>query len=774
MKHLTFSRNRKTSYYKNIVFYFTAICLFIIFISVTVLGGFFFSQIKQNVLLYNEQLLNVAKNSISQILDQVYGAAAQLSISRLVTNNFVKDTPVDYDQIGLLLSTLSELVSANSHTDSVYVVYPHHNMVVSSAGVYDYNTFHDKTWLDVANSSETNPLWMGCHRITKDKLTKISTDVISLIYKLPFYRQDICGYIVYNIKEEYFSTLLNRLDGKDNAIVLMDKNFELISSSSQSIDLDQIFKIRNTFIPNEHQLIECTSIFNGDLLFYTFIPNHIDDWIFIGISSMSNIITSVLTTLAFVFVVCILLTCSAVFYARYAAKRIYAPVAKLVSSTQGKIFNSRSVCDNNYDEFFQIDQHMNKIIKRNEQLVEACHELLPFWRDKFFLGLLYGQIRYNSTIDRYIEYLDVKLSEILYYIVILICPDQYAEFVETHNCEQQMICLLKIEEVAQSIVSAHHCFGHIVELPTHPIALILGLNADDISTVHEQSFNICNDISFHAKEHLPFSLSYYIGAPVSSLESLQDSFSQAQEARDYGFLYGNSQIVFYYNVESINNNIINPISYQKKLLNALRVGEVDDIDKVLLEIRQKLFDNHYSIINVQRFFYATTSIVMLACEELNSSIAHAQIDEWQLIFNQIYKFTTFDSIYSCVRSLYLQIGQSFSNCRIDKIRKTSNDILNYIRNNYWRDISLSDISSAMLYTPVSINRILRQTTQKTFYDILTDIRMEKASDLLINSELLVGEISEQVGYINVQSFIRMFKKITGVTPGKYREAHKTT
>jgi two-component system, response regulator YesN len=100
--------------------------------------------------------------------------------------------------------------------------------------------------------------------------------------------------------------------------------------------------------------------------------------------------------------------------------------------------------------------------------------------------------------------------------------------------------------------------------------------------------------------------------------------------------------------------------------------------------------------------------------------------------------------------------------------------MNFLKENYYKDISLDDVSDKVAYTPTYINKILKSVLQKTFYDILTDIRIDKAKEFLSNSDLQINQIADSVGYINVQSFIRMFKKTVGVTPGKYREMNCNT
>lgn len=62
-----------------------------------------------------------------------------------------------------------------------------------------------------------------------------------------------------------------------------------------------------------------------------------------------------------------------------------------------------------------------------------------------------------------------------------------------------------------------------------------------------------------------------------------------------------------------------------------------------------------------------------------------------------------------------------------------------------------------------------QKTGSTFRDYLTKLRVEKAKDLLKTTDLKVYEICERIGYNNVEHFNRMFKRLTGSSPGSYRK-----
>ena len=59
-----------------------------------------------------------------------------------------------------------------------------------------------------------------------------------------------------------------------------------------------------------------------------------------------------------------------------------------------------------------------------------------------------------------------------------------------------------------------------------------------------------------------------------------------------------------------------------------------------------------------------------------------------------------------------------------------------------------------------------------FRDYLTDIRLNRAKKLMETTDLKMYEISDRVGYNNVEHFSRMFKKHFGISPGDYKKDHR--
>lgn len=101
----------------------------------------------------------------------------------------------------------------------------------------------------------------------------------------------------------------------------------------------------------------------------------------------------------------------------------------------------------------------------------------------------------------------------------------------------------------------------------------------------------------------------------------------------------------------------------------------------------------------------------------------------------------------------------------DRIKK----VYEYIQENYYRKISLEEISQLVNMSPVSFNRFIKKRTGKTFINYVNDTRISYASRWLIESEKSIGEISYQCGFNNIANFNRVFKKSKECTPSEFRK-----
>ncbi|GIO14387.1 hypothetical protein J19TS2_39420 [Cohnella xylanilytica] len=99
----------------------------------------------------------------------------------------------------------------------------------------------------------------------------------------------------------------------------------------------------------------------------------------------------------------------------------------------------------------------------------------------------------------------------------------------------------------------------------------------------------------------------------------------------------------------------------------------------------------------------------------------------------------------------------------------SEAVIGPIRREFDTNLTLESCSARINYHPHYVSRMFRKETGVNFGEYLTQYRIEMAKRWLRESDLKIGEIAERLQTNNAANFIRSFRKIVGITPGRYRE-----
>lgn len=114
-----------------------------------------------------------------------------------------------------------------------------------------------------------------------------------------------------------------------------------------------------------------------------------------------------------------------------------------------------------------------------------------------------------------------------------------------------------------------------------------------------------------------------------------------------------------------------------------------------------------------------------------------------------------------------QNGSAKPGIRMDIIKRIAM-AKDFIISNHEKNIKLADISSEACLSVSHLIRIFRQIYNKSPYQYLIQVRLERAKYYLRNSESSIQEIVNMVGFENPSSFIRSFRTTYSITPGAFR------
>lgn len=98
------------------------------------------------------------------------------------------------------------------------------------------------------------------------------------------------------------------------------------------------------------------------------------------------------------------------------------------------------------------------------------------------------------------------------------------------------------------------------------------------------------------------------------------------------------------------------------------------------------------------------------------------------------------------------------------------NVLSEIREHYMEDISLTSLSAKYNISMGHLSKLIKEQLSVNFSDYIASLRIQRAKELLRDDSLSIQEISEIVGYNDYFYFTKVFKKVEGISPSKYRKS----
>ena len=96
----------------------------------------------------------------------------------------------------------------------------------------------------------------------------------------------------------------------------------------------------------------------------------------------------------------------------------------------------------------------------------------------------------------------------------------------------------------------------------------------------------------------------------------------------------------------------------------------------------------------------------------------------------------------------------------------------FINENYMKPISLDIMADSLAMNPKYLSQLFKSETGKNISDYIAELRIEKAKELLIGTDLKIGEIADAIGIPSRATFLRVFQKIENITPTEFRNIRK--
>lgn len=309
------------------------------------------------------------------------------------------------------------------------------------------------------------------------------------------------------------------------------------------------------------------------------------------------------------------------------------------------------------------------------------------------------------------------------------------------------------------------------------------LMADNEEQMSERVKELSKDLEEIMKNYSTIAYFGGIGQPVARLRELEESFREAERALAARFTMELNRIIsvedirMAQNVDTLDDIEITSFGEiektRTKLEKFLNNGAEDEIDEFVDVYINELPEENLKSVLMRQYIIMDAYIVMMSfCEKIEGIEGEMQAQSEELK-NSMKTIQTLEEIKNYIRMLLKKIigvRDTISGRRYSDIIEIAKD---QIRKTYMSDeISLNTIAAEVGMSPSYFSSIFSKEMGKTFVEYLTEIRMDRAKELLMCSSMKTSEIGYEVGYKDPHYFSYIFKKTQNCTPKEFRARGK--
>ena len=720
----------------------------------------------------SDKLTELTAESLAQRALEMSKGVPVYDLKGLIRYSEVFSNPDEIMKLFDVQNQIIDLASSSSSLHSVYLYIDGSDfMLTSNQGVQDIYNFADTGWIatyERLKNTHTGSNWMSTRtvRYAKESTGELGpwNKVITFFYTFTPYTTTVNGVLVFNIYEPSVRKLVNSDNSiNDGYIVIVNTNGYIISDIKDEMigknidNLPYIQKIKNNQA-GEGYLIDNSS---NEKLLLSYYKSKYNNWIYLGIFQADSLMAKINQIRSYTIYICFFLIIAGILIAYFTSQKIYSPLKSLLHDIKQKKGidlksngSEMSILSKAYDNLLKDSDKLSSIIARKDSN-----------KNVYMANLLLG--KNEGYLDKELTGIDFNFNN---YICSILMIDRFSEFETVYSKEQQEYMRMFILKISEELLNYDFkCAGMVYE--RKKIALIINYenisNSEMMKTLADIFIKIQNEI----KKITDNTISVGIGNCQNCSNGISESFDKAQVALQYRLINGYGSINFWGDIYNRNSSYYYPVTHEKHIFNILNVGNKEKLEEIIYELIQEIKDNkeiqYDNIIQIFSQLIGSTIKYLLDAHYNVSMIFGNNYN----IYNVLSTKDTLDDIKEWLISIYTIIVDYL----VKEQSKSQNHFeraLGYIHKNYRNEVDLNKVAEYSGISYSHLRKIFRNEAGENIVNYINSLRINESKRLLCSTNMTMKEISVALGYNDVQSYVRFFKKYEGIAPGEFRTSNK--
>lgn len=612
----------------------------------------------------------------------------------------------------------------------------------SSGGMYDYDDFYDKELIETLENMKGEEMWLINVPYKRYYSPDPAVAVITYARRLPLYKSQGRGYVTVSYSLGRLQKAAAEAAGYTPYTATVCFQDHLLWSSS-----DTVMKTWDnglTAAGNEGLLLPGTTAFSSFSTIGARCSFH---------ASKLELLTAVSATLLQWFLIYL-----AAAAADFAASMVYGMIMlRPVDAIMKKIGINpyTEIPGVREDEFSLISTALDNLNAQLSDIGTVMHENQQLVRERLLSGILYNYVDITSLPPEYEEH--GLLFPFPYYAVILISLPSLDQM-EDYTRREQLKLVIRT-----NTTNAFSALGTAYSLYIDNKSICIILNTGLSDTLSKELSRLCTAL----KKRMKQTLSVYPLFSIGICSETEPAPWQVWQLARHNFIFtaadADDFVLFSYQNEftsSIDQDIVSHIT--QAIIDKNGTGLKEHTDA----FRNRYLENGDEE-EVKRLALITVCTIYASLLEMNGDIPDIQMNA---SVRKLENASTIDEINkhfcSCLFGM-LDAKNKISTESYGYIQKA----VQYIEQNYSQPITIPQIAGFVGVSSIYLTKLFKLSTGKTLSEYLNYHRTQKSLDLLTHTEETINWISEAVGYSDVRSYIRFFKKFYYMTPSEYRKEH---
>lgn len=423
--------------------------------------------------------------------------------------------------------------------------------------------------------------------------------------------------------------------------------------------------------------------------------------------------------------------------------------------------------------------------RQKRELLVKLQEGMPLLREKFLLSLITSGGGSRTIPRERIAFLGLDLPVDASYWVVVLSVDDLAQVMASRSERDRQLLWYAVLNIYQELIDTH-LRGYAFEYQNGEFVGILhaaggagqgapGAEGEEAERA-EALFALAGDIRFNLERYLKISVTIGISDRTAGLAELSHAYKQAREAAGHKWYLGKNRIITMDSLESTEVGAGGISRYaplpNEPLISALKAADEDKLRLALDDLFADLNRNRRDGLKygrngcLQLILEVGQLLLTLGVPSPELEAEEARL--WELVFEK----ETLGELRQLIEEHLRVACGRIREKRTGKVANLVERVRAVIEESYADShFTVAEIGKAVYLTPTYVSLLFKQETGQTINEYLTQVRIDKAKELLRDPQHKLYDICYAIGYTDPSYFTKLFKKTTGLTPSVYREHH---